>query len=130
MRIRGPRWPAWMVALAISVGGGVLCVLFYFVIPELGVHGLPAGEGSVRLLAPLTLLFAAVCYASFVDDKPRHSARLHLASAGIVGGAAFVFVLHALPSAAPISFPVVALGAVIGAVLAVAGVFGFVARGL
>lgn len=130
MRIRGPRWPAWMVALAISTGGGVLCVLFYFVIPELGIHGLPAGEGSVRLLAPLTLLFASVCYASFVEDRPRQSARLHLASAGIVGGAACVFVLHALPSAAPVSLPVVALGAVIGAVLAVAGVFGFVARGL
>jgi len=119
-----------MVALAISMGGGVLCVLFYFVIPELGIHGLPAGEGSVRLLAPLTLLFASVCYASFVEDQPRQSARLHLASAGIVGGTACVFVLHALPSAAPVSLPVVALGAVIGAVLAVAGVFGFVARGL
>jgi uncharacterized membrane protein YoaK (UPF0700 family) len=130
VRLGGSRWPAWMVALAISVGGGILCVLFYFVIPELGFHGLPAGEGSVRLLAPLTLFFAAICYASFADDKPRRSARLHLASAGIVGGTACVFVLHALPLATPISVPVVALGAVIGAVLAVAGVFGFVARGL
>jgi hypothetical protein len=81
-------------------------------------------------LAPLTLLFAAICYASFVDDKPRNSSRLHLVSAGIVGGIACAFVLHALPLATPISLPVVALSAVIGAVLAVAGVFGFVARGL
>jgi len=119
-----------MLALAISVGGGILCVLFYFVTPELGLHGLPAGEDSVRLLAPLTLLFAAIFYASFAEDKPRGSARLHLTAVGIVGGAACVFVLHALPLATPISFPVVALGAVTGAVLAVAGVFGFVARGL
>jgi len=130
VRSRGPRWPAWMVALAVSIGGGVLCVLFYFLIPELGIHGLPDGEGSVRLLAPLTLLFAAVCYASLFDDRPRRSSWLHLAAAGIVGGAACVFVLHSPTFAAPTSLPAVTLGAAIGAVLAVAGVFGFVARGL
>jgi len=119
-----------MVALAISIGAGVLCVLFYFVIPELGIHGLPAGEGSVRLLAPLTLLFAAICYASLFDETPRCSSRLQLASAGVVGGVACVFVLHAPTFAAPVSFPAAALGAAIGAVLAVAGVFGFIARGL
>ena len=130
MAVGGSRWPAWMVALAVSVGGGILCVLFYFVVPELGIHGLPAREGSVRLLAPLTLLFAAIVYASFTDDKPKYSRRLHLMSAGIAGGIACVFVLHALPLATPINLPVLALSAVIGAVLAVAGVFGFVARGL
>ena len=130
MSIGDSRWPAWMVALAISIGGGVLCVLFYFVIPALGIHGLPAGVGSVQLLAPLTLLFAAIYYASFVDDKPKYSNRPHLVSAGIIGGIACAFVLHALPLTLPISLPVLALSAVIGAVLAVAGVFGFVARGL
>jgi hypothetical protein len=130
VRIGGSRWPAWMVALAISIGGGILCVLFYFVVPELGIHGLTAGEGSVRLLVSLTLLLAAVFYAAFVDDKPKYSRRVHLIAAGIVGGASCTFVLHALPLAIPISLPVVASSALIGAVLAVAGVFGFVARGL
>jgi len=130
VRIGGSRWPAWAVALAISISAGVLCVLFYYVIPELGIRGLPAGEGSVRLLAPLTLLFAAIFYASFVDDKPSFSRRLHLMSAGGVGGTACAFVLHALPLATPINLPVVALSAMIGAVLAVVGVFRFVARGL
>jgi len=27
----GSRWPAWVVALAVSVSGGILSVLFYFV---------------------------------------------------------------------------------------------------
>ena len=130
MRSNGSRWPAWLVALAISIGGGVLCVLFYFVIPELRIHGLPAGEGSVRFLAPLTLLFAAICYASLFDEKRRLGSRLHLASAGIVGGVASVFVLHAPAFAAPIGLPAMALGAAIGAGLGVAGVFGYIARGL
>ena len=130
MRSGGSKWPAWMVALMISIGGGVLCVLFYFVIPELGIHGLPAGEGSVRLLAPLTLLFSAICYASLFDEEPRRNSTLHPALAGVVGGVACVFVLHAPTFAAPITLPAVALGAAIGVVLAVAGVFGFVARGL
>ena len=125
MRNGSLRWPAWMAALAISVGGGLLCVLVSFVVPELGFHGLP-----VRLLAPLTLLLAATFYAAFVDDKPRISRWLHLMSAGIVGGIACAFVLHALPLAMSINLPVVALSAVIGAVLAVAGAFSFVARGL
>ena len=118
-----------MVALACAMVGGILYVLLYFVIPGMGIHGLPAGKGSMRLLAPLTLLFASICYASCFEDQPRQSAWLHLA-AGIVGGAACVFVLHALPAATPVSLPAVALGTVIGAVLAVAGLSGFVARGL
>lgn len=130
MKTGGSRWPAWLVALALSLGGGVLCVLLYFVIPELAFHGLPGGANSVRLFAPLTILFAAIAYASLVEDKPRYRSRVHLVSAGIVGGVACAFVLHALPLATPITLPVVALTAVIGAVLAGAGVFGWVARGL
>jgi len=130
VRTVGPRWPAWTVALAISLGGGVLCVLFYFVIPELGIQGIPAGKGSVQLLAPLILLIASIFYASLVDRSPKRNARLHLASAGVVGGAACVFVLHALSLATPTSLPIVALGAAIGAVLAVLGVFEFLGRGL
>ena len=113
-----------------AICGGLICVLLNVVSPELGFHGLPAEVGSVRLLAPLTLLIAAIFYAGLVDDSSRQSRRLHLISAGMVGGIACAFVLHALRFAVPLNLPVVALSAVIGAVLAVAGVFGFMARGL
>jgi len=126
----GSRWPAWVVALAVSVCGGILSVLFYFVIPELGIRGLPAGAGPLQLLSALTLLLAAIYYASSADDKPKYSRRLHLMSAGIVGGIACAFVLNALPLATPITLPVLAFSAFVGAVLAFAGVFAFVARGL
>lgn len=130
MRVDGPRRSAWRLALAMSAVGGILCVLFYFVIPELGFHGLPERDRSVGILAPLTVLFAAVLYTAFVEDESKHVATLHLAAAGIVGGVACDFVLNALPSATPISLLVVALSAVIGAVLAMTGVFGLIARGL
>ena len=64
------------------------------------------------------------------EDESKHLATLHLAAAGIVGGVACAFVLNALPFATPISLPVVALSAVIGAFLAMTGVFGLIARGL
>ncbi len=130
MGVGGSRRPAWRLALAMSAVGGILCVLFYFVIPELGIHGLPERDRSVGVLASLTVLFAAVLYTAFVEDESKHVSKLHLAAAGIVGGVACAFVLNAMPSATPISLPVVALSAVIGAVLAMTGVFGRIARGL
>ncbi|MBV8123492.1 MAG: hypothetical protein JO370_05350 [Paucibacter sp.] len=133
MKLHFSRWPAWAVALGVSVVGGLVYTIFYFVVPELGPHGLPHWLTDIRAMASLTVMFAAVIYAGLVDDKPtRRTARiswLHLIPAGAAAGIACAFLLHATTGTRA-DFEILSLSAVIGAALAVFGVFGFIARGL